>query len=91
MAENPTAQGPPGEPGTSGGKGPKENEPPREPRFLDLLALGTACALSIIVAGGLGYFLDNWLGTTPWLTFAGLAFGITSAVMLAVVRLREYL
>lgn len=61
------------------------------PNWLDFLTLGTSCALSIVLGGGLGYLLDSWLNTTPWLTFAGLAFGITSAVMLAVVRLRQFL
>jgi hypothetical protein len=85
MADDPTAPPPP--PGEEG-----HREPPHpQPRFLDFLALGTSCAMSIIVAGGLGYLLDDWLGTTPWLTFVGLAFGITSAVMLAIVRLRPYL
>lgn len=53
--------------------------------------MGTACALSILIAGGLGYWLDGVLSTQPWLTFAGLAFGITSAVLLAYHRLRQYL
>lgn len=65
--------------------------PPPSPNWLTLAALGTACALCIIVAGGFGYLLDSWLGTTPWLTFAGLLFGIVSAVLLAVARLRPYL
>jgi F0F1-type ATP synthase assembly protein I len=30
----------------------------------------------IILLGGLGYFADGWLGTTPWLLLAGLALGI---------------
>ncbi len=66
------------------------NSPP-QPRFLDFAVLGTACALAVIVAGGLGYLADGWAGTSPWLTLAGLAFGVTSAVLLAVHRLRPYL
>lgn len=83
MADDPRAQDRP-----AGGEG---HPPPPEPNFLDFLSLGTACALSIIVAGGLGYLIDNWLGTTPWLTFVGLAFGIVSAVLMAVHRLRPFL
>ena len=30
----------------------------------------------IILLGGLGYFLDGRLGTTPWLLLAGLLLGI---------------
>ena len=31
---------------------------------------------AIIVLGGLGYFADRWLGTSPWLLLAGLLLGI---------------
>lgn len=39
----------------------------------------------VATAGGvlLGYFLDRWLGTSPWLTLIGLALGI-------VVGFREF-
>jgi hypothetical protein len=56
----------------------------------DFFWLGTACALSVVIAGAAGYLLDSWLGTTPWLTFAGLAFGIVSAVMIGYKALRRY-
>ena len=36
------------------------------------------------------YLLDLWLGTTPWLTFAGLVFGITCAVLLAYANFRKF-
>ena len=52
------------------------------PSFGDFFWVGTAIGLSVVIAGGAGYLLDSWLGTTPWLTFAGLAFGIVSAVMI---------
>jgi F0F1-type ATP synthase assembly protein I len=52
--------------------------------------VGTACAISVVAAGGLGFLLDSWLNTTPWFTFAGLAFGITSAVLLAYANFRKY-
>lgn len=31
---------------------------------------------AIIVLGGLGYFADTWLGTSPWLLLLGLLLGI---------------
>jgi hypothetical protein len=34
--------------------------------------------------------LDSWLDTTPWITFAGLAFGIASAVLLAYANFRKF-
>jgi F0F1-type ATP synthase assembly protein I len=57
----------------------------------DLFWIGTACAICVVAGGGIGYALDAWLGTTPWITFGGLAFGIVSAVLLAVNQVRRYL
>lgn len=82
MADDPAAPGSPQD---------EPPHPPPAPRPLDFLVLGTACALCIVVAGALGYLLDSWLHTEPWLSFAGLAFGIISAVLLAIARLRPYL
>ena len=31
------------------------------------------------------------LNTSPWLTFAGLAFGIVSAVLMVVAQMRKFL
>lgn len=31
---------------------------------------------AIVLLGGLGYGLDRWLGTTPWLLVAGLLLGL---------------
>ena len=66
-------------------------ETARQPTFGDFFFIGTACAVSIVLAGGIGYLLDSVFGTLPWLTFAGLAFGITCAVMLTYANLRKYL
>jgi hypothetical protein len=63
---------------------------PKSPTLGDLFFVGTACAISVVAAGGLGFLLDSWLNTTPWFTFAGLAFGITSAVLLAYNNFRKY-
>jgi hypothetical protein len=75
---------PPEQPGE-----PSEN-PARIPSLGDFFWVGTACALSVVIAGAAGYLLDSWLGTTPWLTFAGLAFGIVSAVMIGFKAFGRY-
>jgi F0F1-type ATP synthase assembly protein I len=31
---------------------------------------------AIVLLGGLGYFADEWLETSPWLLISGLLFGI---------------
>jgi hypothetical protein len=59
------------------------------PHLGDFFFLGTACAISVVGGGAIGYGLDSWLGTTPWLIFAGLAFGIVTAVLLCVRSLRN--
>ena len=32
----------------------------------------------VLILGLLGYFLDNWLGTKPWLLFIGLMLALFS-------------
>jgi len=63
----------------------------RTPSIGDFFWLGTACAISVVGAGAIGYGLDTWLGLTPWLSFAGLAFGVLCAVLLTVVQVRKFL
>jgi len=62
----------------------------RTPTLGDFFWVGTGCAVSVVGAGAVGYGLDSWLHTTPWLTFVGLAFGIVSAVLLCVAQLRKF-
>ena len=37
--------------------------------------VGMALVSGILVGGAMGYFLDKWLGTSPWLLFIFLIFG----------------
>ncbi|MGA2304817.1 MAG: AtpZ/AtpI family protein [Acidimicrobiales bacterium] len=62
----------------------------RIPTLGDFFWVGTGCAVSVVGAGAVGYGLDAWLHTTPWLSFVGLAFGIVSAVLLCVAQLRKF-
>jgi len=41
------------------------------------LSLGTQLAASVLVMGGLGWFADDYFGTTPWLLVVGLSLGST--------------
>ena len=87
MADEPPSPGTPGDagPGGSGAGGPKP-----APTLGDLFWVGTACAISVVAGGGIGYAIDDALGTSPWFAVAGLAFGVLSAVLLAVNQLRKY-
>ncbi len=72
--------------------GPDQGPPePSGPKIGDLLWIGTACAISVVGAGALGWALDNALGTQPWLVLAGLAFGILCAVLLTWAQIRRFL
>ena len=57
-------------------------EPPREkPLFKQLLeasTVGIQLVLSTFVGFGMGYFLDKFLGTFPWLTGVFLILGIVA-------------
>lgn len=41
--------------------------------------VGMAMAFSIALGALIGFYLDEWLGTKPWLFFLFLAFGIAAA------------
>ena len=43
--------------------------------FGPFLTLGLQLALSVVVFFFVGRWLDQWLGTTPWLMIAGLTLG----------------
>ncbi len=55
-------------------------EPPREKPLLKQLfeasTVGIQLVLSTFVGFGMGYFLDKFLGTSPWLTAVFLILGI---------------
>ncbi|MHB1488405.1 MAG: AtpZ/AtpI family protein, partial [Acidimicrobiales bacterium] len=61
------------------------------PRVIDLLSMGLASALSVGGGVGLGFLVDNWLGSSPLLTFLGLALGVVLAVAVTVREARKYL
>jgi len=43
-------------------------------------ALGLEMALSVVIGLGIGYYLDRWLGTTPWLMILWIALGFAAGV-----------
>jgi ATP synthase protein I len=57
-------------------------EPPKEKPLLkqlfDASTVGIQLVLSTFVGFGMGYFLDKFLGTSPWLTGIFLILGIVA-------------
>jgi F0F1-type ATP synthase assembly protein I len=49
--------------------------------FGPYLTLGLQLALSVVVFFFVGRWLDNWLGTSPWLMFTGLLMGIVGGFL----------
>jgi hypothetical protein len=87
---SPADEGPPSAEPAPDTPDPTGPPAPKPPTMGDFFFVGTACAVSVVGAGAVGYLLDSWLGLTPWLTFAGLIFGITAAVLLAYSNFRKF-
>lgn len=53
-------------------------------KFADLASLGLVLPSSIVVGLVIGYYMDKWLGTAPWLllgfTLLGIASGLISFI-----------
>jgi ATP synthase protein I len=48
----------------------------------ELASLGVAMVLATMIGLGVGYYLDRWLGTSPWLLLLGLGFGIAAGFVM---------
>jgi ATP synthase protein I len=48
--------------------------------------VGVELVAATVVGAGLGYGLDHWLGTAPWLLIVGVFLG-TTAGLLGIIRL----
>ncbi|MBT3170780.1 MAG: AtpZ/AtpI family protein [Rhodospirillaceae bacterium] len=56
-------------------------------RFGQSMHLGIEMAATLVVGGGVGWYLDQWLDTKPWLLivflFLGIGAGLSNAFRLA--------
>ena len=43
-------------------------------------ALGLEMSISVLVGVGIGYYLDKWLGTGPWLMVLWIGIGFAAGV-----------
>jgi len=67
-------------------------KPPR-PNFrklAELSSLGLMLPSSIIVGLVIGYFLDRWLGTAPWLLLVFTVLGVVSGLLSLFRALKKY-
>jgi ATP synthase protein I len=46
-----------------------------------LSTIGMSFVFALVMGFGAGYWLDNTLGTRPWLTFIGFFFGVAAGVL----------
>jgi len=53
-------------------------------------SIGMIMALSVFVGFGLGYALDRWLGTLPWISLAGLIMGVIAGFREAIHIIRRF-
>jgi ATP synthase protein I len=61
-------------------KGKKKSTTVSEMKMLAVASsVGLAMLLSIFFGLAMGYYLDKWLGTKPWLLLVGLLVGIVAA------------
>jgi ATP synthase protein I len=61
----------------------REDRQDRKAFFRELAkysALGLEMALSVVIGLGIGYYLDKWLGTAPWLMILWIGFGFAAGV-----------
>jgi ATP synthase protein I len=56
----------------------RSDEPGPWKGLAELSSIGMAMVLATVIGLAGGYFLDGWLGTSPWLTLIGLGFGIAA-------------
>lgn len=59
---------------------PRSDKPALNELLGDESARGIELAVTPVVFGGLGWLVDGWLGTGPWLTLAFAAFALVGTV-----------
>lgn len=56
-----------------------------------LSTVGISFVLAIVLGVAAGYYLDRWLGTSPWLFLLGFLLGLVAGVLNVVRTSRKFL
>lgn len=58
-------------------------------QLLNASSVGIALVSGMVIGGAMGYFLDKWLNTSPWLLFIFLIFGFIAGVKNAIYYMKK--
>ena len=61
--------------------GSKAPQPPQKSALGEGLRVGVEMVAALGVGFGIGWFLDNWLGTGPWLKIVFILFGAAAGIL----------
>jgi ATP synthase protein I len=67
-----------------------ETSPRRREAAIQLSAVGLEFSGSVLGGLALGYYLDKWLGTHPWLFLVGTFAGLGAALLRMMQLLRKF-
>jgi F0F1-type ATP synthase assembly protein I len=73
------------------GRGNRDEDRSRYSGWVDLgLQTSLTLALSVLLLGWLGHWLDGLLGWDPWLTVAGALWGAAGGTIWVVLRVKQF-
>lgn len=67
----------------------KDSPKPIYRQLFNASSVGVALVSGMLVGGVMGYFLDKWLGTSPWLLFIFIVFGFIAGIKNAIYYLKK--
>lgn len=67
----------------------KDTSSPVYRQMLNASTVGMALVSGMLVGGVMGYFLDKWLNTSPWLLFIFLFFGLIAGIKNAIYYMKK--